>query len=138
MNLNQMLIHDEGLELKPYKCTGDKLTIGVGRNLEDTGISEAEALFLLQNDIDRIHRAMAGNATFNRLDEVRQMAVVNMCFQLGVAGCLSFRKMWAALEAGDYQLAHDEALDSRWHRQTPNRARRVANVLLTGDMRAYE
>ena len=49
MNLIEQLKRHEGLKLKPYKCTADKLTIGVGRNLEDVGISEEEAEMLLQN-----------------------------------------------------------------------------------------
>ena len=45
------LIEEEGMKLKPYRCPAGKLTIGVGRNLEDKGLSNEEALFLLQNDI---------------------------------------------------------------------------------------
>lgn len=54
MNIEQLkkeLIRDEGFRSKPYKCTAGKLTIGVGRNIEDNGITEDEAMYLLENDI---------------------------------------------------------------------------------------
>jgi lysozyme len=138
MNITDMLIQDEGLELKLYKCTGDKWTIGVGRNLEANGISESEARFMLMNDIQRCERGLMSSATFNALDNVRQMAIINMSFQLGVNGCFAFRKMWAALDLKEWQAAHDEALNSRWAQQTPNRAKRIAQVLLTGELDAYK
>jgi lysozyme len=138
MNIADMLIQDEGLELKLYKCTGDKWTIGVGRNLETNGISESEARFMLMNDIQRCERGLMSSATFNAIDDVRQMAIINMAFQLGVNGCFAFRRMWAALDRKDWQAAHDEALNSRWAQQTPNRSRRIANVLLTGELDAYK
>jgi lysozyme len=132
--LEQMLIVDEGLELKPYRCTGDKLTIGIGRNLDDVGISRDEALYLLANDIKRVERGLMSNGTFNALDENRKIAIMNMAFQLGVNACLAFRNMWASLARKDWQGAHREALNSRWAKQTPNRANRIAAILLTGQI----
>jgi lysozyme len=49
--IKEQLVRHEGLRLKPYRCTAGKLTIGVGRNLEDKGISQQEAYELLENDI---------------------------------------------------------------------------------------
>jgi len=46
---DQITTH-EGLRLKPYHCPAGKLTIGIGRNLEDKGITEKEALMLLENE----------------------------------------------------------------------------------------
>jgi lysozyme len=135
--LTEMLIADEGLELKPYRCTANKLTIGVGRNLEDTGISRNEAMYLLDNDIKRVEAGLMSSGTFNALDEPRKMALINMAFQLGVRGCFAFKKMWAALARQDWQASHDEALDSRWARQTPQRAQRIAAILLTGKIEGY-
>ena len=48
----QLMVH-EGLKLQPYKCTAGKLTIGVGRNLDDVGITDIEAKFMLENDVAR-------------------------------------------------------------------------------------
>lgn len=119
--------------LKPYKCTENKLTIGIGRNLEDTGISEAEAYFMFENDLVRVERELSIDrdvgTIFARQPDIVQNALLNMCFQLGLSGLKQFRRMWAALDGKDYELAHAEALDSRWAKQTPNRAKRVANQL---------
>lgn len=46
-----MLIRHDGLRLKPYRDTRNKLTIGVGRNLDDVGITREEALMLPNNEI---------------------------------------------------------------------------------------
>jgi lysozyme len=131
--LKAQLISDEAIRLKPYYCTANKLTIGIGRNLEDVGISEAEAHFLFENDVARVERQVQRDpdisGIYMRLDERRQEAILNMCFQLGLAGLKRFRRMWAALAMRDYERAYIEALDSNWAKQTPNRANRVANIL---------
>ena len=49
--IKAQLVRHEGLRLKPYRCTAGKLTIGIGRNLDDCGISQTEAYLLLENDI---------------------------------------------------------------------------------------
>lgn len=136
--IESMLIADEGLELKPYKCTAGKLTIGIGRNLDDVGISQDEAVYLLSNDIKRLERALMASATYNSLDESRKAAIMNMAFQLGVNGCLAFKNMWAALASKDWRKAHDEALSSQWAKQTPARANRVALILLNGNLDSYK
>lgn len=123
------LIADEGLKLKPYKCTAGKTTIGVGRNLDDVGISKDEALSLLGNDIARVEAEL-----FNELPwlvtrpETVQRAVANMVFQMGLAGVLKFKGMLAAIQAGDYESAKKHALDSAWAKQTPNRAAKVTGL----------
>lgn len=61
--LKDMLIRHEGLKLKPYRDTVGKLTIGAGRNLNDLGISEREAMFLLDNDIMERAGRRAGDGT---------------------------------------------------------------------------
>ena len=104
-----------------------KLTIGVGRNLDDVGITEDEALALLENDIDHVARSLdALLSWWSRLSQDRQNVLVEMGFQLGVAGLLNFKNFLLALEMGDYEGAKDEMLDSKWARQTPDRAARLA------------
>src|SRR5438105_4864784 len=88
MNLDALrkeLIRDEALRLKPYKDTVGKLTIGVGRNLDDKGISEAEAAVLLENDIaEHVALLDAKLSWWRKLDEARQNALANMCFNMGI------------------------------------------------------
>lgn len=131
--LTKQLIRDEGLRLKPYHDTVGKLTIGVGRNLDDNGITEDEASYLLQNDIAVSKRELSAYGWFNRLDEVRQGAIINMHFNLGLPRLLTFRKMIAALECGNYTKAANEALDSRWANQVGQRAVRLARQIKTGE-----
>ena len=126
MTLRDDLIAEEGLRLKPYRDTLGKLTIGVGRNLDDVGISEAEAGVLLDNDIaghrEQLERALPWVVSRSVACEE---ALTNMCFQLGLGGLLGFKSMLACLQAGDYDGARQHALDSAWARQTPNRAAKV-------------
>lgn len=123
----------EGLRLKPYRCTKGKLTIGYGRNLDDVGITDAEAEQLLLNDVAKVLDQLQRVPTFCELDEARQAIIANMCFQLGYSGLMQFRNMWAALQEHDYQRAADEMLDSRWARQTPNRANELADLMREGE-----
>ncbi|AIM40791.1 putative lysozyme [Idiomarinaceae phage Phi1M2-2] len=127
--LEKQLAIDEGLRLKPYRDTVGKLTIGYGRNLDDVGISEEEALNMMRNDIAVSRRELSQYSWFRNLDDKRKDAVINMHFNLGLPRLLTFRKMIAALERGDYKRAADEALDSRWAVQVGERAVRIARVL---------
>lgn len=125
--LKEDLERDEGLRLKPYVDTVGKTTIGIGRNLDDIGISEEEARHLLDNDvewvIEELDRTMPWWLT---MPEPAQRALANMAFNMGLPTLKLFRNMLAALQAGDYRKAADEALDSRWARQVGSRAERIA------------
>jgi lysozyme len=124
---------DEGLKLKPYRDTEGKLTIGIGRNLDDVGISAEEAQQLCLNDIDRVVTHLDSKLTWWRgLDEERQMAVANMAFNLGIGGLLKFEKMIAALQGKNYHVAADEMLDSVWAQQVGARAHRLAASMRGG------
>ena len=132
-SIEEQLILHEGLKLKPYRCTEGKLTIGVGRNLDDKGISELEALYLLWNDIKDVMDALDRYAWYRQLDPVRQKALIDMAFNLGLGGLMQFKKMIAAIELGDYGAAADQMLDSRWARQVKTRADRLAEMMRTGE-----
>lgn len=132
MSLRDQLIRHEGLRLKPYRDSVGKLTIGVGRNLDDSGISEAEALHLLDNDIAAVKATGMRHDWFRKLDPVRKDAILNMAFNMGWPRLLGFRQMIAALERMDYEEAAREALASKWADQVGNRAREVSEQLRTG------
>jgi len=128
--LARQLIVDEGLRLKPYRCTAGRLTIGVGRNLDDRGLTEAEALLLLDNDIKACWGQLAAALPWVvQAPEAVQEVLVNMCFNLGLAGLLGFRRTLAHLEAGRYGEAVSEMLRSRWAGQVGARAERLAQRL---------
>ena len=126
----RQLLIDEGLRLKPYRCTAGKLTIGVGRNLDDRGITEPEAMGLLDNDIRRVWGELMTTIPWAiRAPEVVQDVLVNMGFNLGLGGLLGFKRTLAHLEAGAYQQAADAMLDSRWAEQVGERAQRLARQI---------
>jgi len=130
--LTRWLEHHEGVRLKPYYCTSGKLTIGVGRNLEDVGISRSEAQFMLENDIIRVMKQMDESIPFWReLSQVRQLVLLDMAFNLGVFGLTKFRNTLALLEAGEYEAASEEMLNSRWAEQVGQRAINLSQALKT-------
>lgn len=133
IKLRKMLIEHEGLRLRPYLCPAGKISIGVGRNLEDVGISEDEALYLLENDIRRAEQTARWccrrhGIEFSGLQENVQLALLDMAFNLGYR-LSGFRKMFAALKAGDYKEAAREMLDSKWATQVGSRAQELAEMV---------
>ncbi|HYE19703.1 MAG TPA: glycoside hydrolase family protein [Tepidisphaeraceae bacterium] len=133
MTLREQLIRDEGCKLRVYKDSRGIETIGVGRNLRDKGISQHEADMLLDADILEYSAAVIANLPWSlRLDEARRAVLVNMAFNLGVRGLLGFRNMLAAVEAGQYDRAADEMMDSQWAGQVGERAARLARQMQTG------
>jgi lysozyme len=132
--LEDQLIDHEGLELKPYRCTAEKLTIGVGRNIEDRGITEDEARYLLKNDIKIVEdELLEKKPVVAGLDAVRQRVLVDMGFNLGIPTLLKFQNMWAAIEEEDFETAAEEAMDSRWAKQVGQRAERLCQAMATGE-----
>jgi lysozyme len=130
--VRQLRLH-EGERLKPYRCTAGKLTIGVGRNLEDRGITAAESAYLLCNDIMAMETELVRALPWvTQLNEVRQRVLVDMAFNLGVVGLLNFKRTLAAIQAGQYQQAATMMLDSKWAGQVGQRAERLARMMATG------
>src|SRR3990167_9737184 len=124
-----LITHHESYRKHPYRCTAGKLTIGVGRNLDDVGIDKEEARYLLDRDIARATDDLASFGWFHELDVIRQRALIDMRFQLGPSRFRGFGKMIAALARQDYATAAAEALDSKWARfDTPGRAQTIAGA----------
>ena len=131
--LIQELKRDEGVKLKAYQDTVGIWTIGIGRNLQDVGVSMDEAEYMLANDIDvAIGELQRTFDWFEELSDVRQRVCVNMCFNLGLSRLLRFRKFLAAMAIGDWETAGIEMLDSKWSRQVGVRSTRLKDLLLEG------
>jgi lysozyme len=132
--LFDQVIRHEGKKNKPYLDTKGKLTIGVGRNLTDRGLSDDEIMFLLTNDLmdcaADLHMAFDW---FESLDEVRTDVMLELCFNMGLTTLLEFEKMLAAMARKDYKTAAKELLDSQWRKDVgPTRSNVLANQLRTG------
>ncbi|MET0105703.1 MAG: glycoside hydrolase family protein [Sedimenticola sp.] len=133
MSLTDQLIQHEGLRLKPYRDSVGKLTIGVGRNLDDRGITESEALILLENDIlTASYDLVAAFPFVLDMDNARYEVLVNMCFNMGITRLKGFKRMWRYLEVGNYTMAAYEMLDSRWAKQVGSRAEELAEIMEHG------
>lgn len=131
--LRSMLVLHEGLRLHPYKCTSGKTTIGVGRNLDDNGISNDEAMYLLERDIDRVEAELDSRFTWWRqMTPARQAVLADMAFNLGINRLLGFVNTLKFMRDGDYEAAADGMMDSLWARQVGNRAIRLAKMMREG------
>lgn len=125
------LRESEGLRLEPYRCPAGKLTIGYGTNIET--ISREEAEWLLQHRVRQaINEVCERWPWVERLTANRRRALFDMAYNMGVPTLAQFRNMLRALEAGDYDVAAAEALDSRWARQVGARAQRIAMLIEEG------
>ena len=133
--LLSQLLTDEGLRLKPYRDTVGKLTIGVGRNIDDVGISQDEAMYLLANDIRRTYGDLLDALPWvAALDHARQNVLTNMAFNLGVNGLLGFKHALSCMQRNAWSEAADAMLQSKWARQVGARAVRLATVMRTGKL----
>lgn len=124
---------DEGRRKHIYPDTVGKITAGVGRNLTDRGFSEDEIDLMLKNDIAIVIRDLDKNCPWWRgMTEARQEALANMCFNLGIARLLGFKKFLGYLQSGRWDAAASEMLDSKWATQVGDRATRLAKLVREG------
>lgn len=121
-----------GPELRPYRDTVGKLTIGYGRNLDAKGITRDEAELMLDNDMaDAIGDAQS-LLYWDSLSPVRQLVISDMVYNLGLTKFLRFINLNSALAIQDYKLAAYEMKDSKWYRQTERRAKVLVEAMHTG------
>ena len=152
--VNKLIAH-EGLRLQVYQDTLGIDTIGIGRNLEDRGItdeeldwmdmpsmdavyehgiSEADAMYLAQNDVQIVEEELLrAHPCVEDLDAVRQLVVMDMAFNMGVPRLCKFKKMWNAIHEKKFDLAAKEMLDSRWATQVKSRAVKLSNAMHNGE-----
>lgn len=131
--LTEELTRDEGYRMLPYQDSVDKTTIGIGHNLDDRGLTDEQIHDIFLGDVgmaeetlDRIWKP------WRLLSENRQRVLLNMSFNLGETRLRGFRKMWAALEADDFDEAAVQMLDSKWAVQVGIRATRLADRMRAG------
>lgn len=132
--VKDQLLRHEGLRLTPYRCTAGKLTIGIGRNLDDCGISQKEAYVLLENDILNCEKQLLDEIPdiYNGLDEVRKSVLLNMCFNLGISALQGFKTTLSYIRSGDYERAANGMLASKWAKQVGRRAIELSELMRKG------
>jgi lysozyme len=134
--LVQMLKRHEGVRDKVYMCSAGYETIGVGRNISDSGLGLAddEIDYLLSNDIRRCKEELIGEYDwFKDLDSVRQDAMLDMSFNMGQTRLRGFVKALGYMDIGDYDKAGDEFYDSRWATQVGDRALEICQMIKSGE-----
>ena len=136
--LTAQLRRDEGQRPLAYQDHLGYWTIGVGRLIDSrkpgAGLRPDEIDYLLRNDInDRVQALTKALPWFSALDEARRGVLINMAFQLGTAGLLGFKSTLALIAAGKYAEAAEQMLKSKWATQTPERAKRLAEQMKTGE-----
>lgn len=136
---SRVIKFEEGFREKPYYCSEGYPTIGWGRVVGRKGEKlpdirtnvVAEEVFLQQRIYD-INKQIPD--ILEPLNDARRAILVSMAYQLGVAGLRKFKKFIQALAREDWAEAQTQMLDSLWARQTPNRAKRHAAVILSGEL----
>lgn len=137
----------EGFRATKYLCSANRWTIGIGHNLEareftleekkaigdwQKGITRNAALMILRNDVDLCLKKLKTLGYWYYLDDERQYALLDMCFQLGWFGLSRFRNMLEAIRVKNYDRAAKECLNSNYAKQTPKRAQRIAKLIKSG------
>lgn len=135
--LIEQLKRHEGVKTHVYLCPAGFETIGVGRNISESGLglTEDEIEYLLNNDIKRCSQELSDNFKwYLELNRARQYAMINLCFNLGLPTLLKFKNALKSMEAGLFDEAADHFLDSRWARQVGDRAVEVTSTIRTGKL----
>lgn len=134
-HLRQLLIKHEDLKQYPYVCPAGKITIGVGYNLTDRGLPLSWISKQLDDDIDYFFDQLSKNfAWFDRLNEARKIALIDMCFNLGFKNFCEFKRMIYALQTKNFDKAAQEMLSSEWAKQVGKRAQELSEIVKTGEI----
>ena len=130
MSLLDRIKHHEGFRSKVYKCTEGYDTIGYGFAIKDLELDEDISERILMRKLDNLMTRIGKTFVWWRsADSTVKDVVVEMCYQLGVSGFSKFKKTIDHLENKRYGKASAEMLDSRWAKQTPNRALELSNLI---------
>jgi len=135
-NLIEMLKRHEGVRSHVYLCSAGYETIAVGRNISESGLglSDDEIDYLLANDIKRVREELEDNYFwFRALNEPRQDAMIDICFNLGLTRLRGFVNALEAMSREQFDIAADEFMDSRWATQVGNRANEITEMIRTGE-----
>ena len=127
----------EGFRNKVYKDTLGKRTIGYGHLCvedwweDDKEYTQAELERIFDKDFDKAKEGASKLYEGREISDTAKGIIIEMVFQLGTTGVSKFKNMWKALKETppNYSVAKIEMLDSRWAKQTPNRAKELSNII---------
>lgn len=133
MDIYEQLERDEGRKRFPYKDTEGILTIGVGHNLEAKGLTDPQIDQILHDDVAQVDGELHVLPWMLGLSDIRKGVLRNMGFQLGVSGLLQFHEALGHMERAEWEAAAAAMLQSKWAKQAPARANRLALQLRSGE-----
>ena len=120
----------EGFRDRVYKDTLGIDTIGYGFAIKDLVLDEDISEMILERKLEALIERVNKRFDFVEcLPEEAQEVIYEMCYQLGVTGVSKFKKTLAYLAHHEFKLASKEMLDSKWARQTPNRANKLSDIM---------
>ena len=137
VTLQDEIANDEGVVYETYHCSLGHLTGGIGHLIIEwdeefyeqpigTKVPNEQVNDWFEKDIKvTINDCKIIFDNFDNLPEEAQLVIANMCFQLGRPRLSKFKNFIAAVKDEDWQRAGDEMQDSRWYKQTTNRADRL-------------
>lgn len=144
-NITSLLQYEEGFREKPYLCSEGYPTVGTGIRIGPKGVALSNYQFTVPREVDAVWLQSILNSTMrsmlmneriakamNVLDEARTAVLVSMAYQMGVAGLAQFKNTLSLIERKRFEDAAVAMLQSKWAKQTPNRARRHAEQMRTG------
>ena len=121
---------NEGFRSRVYQCTQGFDTIGYGFAIKDLELTEKEAEHLLGNRVSQKHFHLLDNLYwYSDMPPEVQGVILEMVYQLGFSGFKKFKKAISNMKSKDWKGAATEMLDSRWAKQTPNRANQLADIV---------
>jgi len=140
--LTEMLRRHEG-EVKNsagrhivYDCPAGHATIGIGRNVSESGLglSDIEVEFMLEADIARCAEELGREFPWiSELNEARRDAMIDLVFNMGLTRLNGFKKALAAMAEANYDTAAAEFMDSKWASQVKDRAIEICAMIKTGN-----
>ena len=130
MSLIDNIKKSEGFRSKVYKCTEGYDTIGYGFAIKDLVLGEDICDMILERKLAELKiRVVRQFPFFDDCPEEVQDVIIEMCYQIGVKGVSKFSKTIDHIMRKDYRAASVEMLDSKWARQTPNRAKKLSDQM---------
>lgn len=126
----------EGFRSRTYEDTVGIPTIGYGTNLLELEICREQAEVWMRRDLEKVKEILSNDERYCGIyNRVRRETLIEMGYNLGTHGLFKFKKMWAAIEIGDYDTAATEMLDSKWSDQVGRRSNVLAEQMRTGKWR---
>jgi len=134
--LREELAEDEGCKFEIYLDHLGLPTFGIGHLVKEDDPEHGQPVGTPVED-ERVRQVFALDLAvtiedcrvlydnFDELPEDCQLIIANMMFNMGRPRLSKFVGMKREVDARRFDAAADEMVDSRWHDQVPNRAKRL-------------